>query len=105
MLVRLFGWEDQDMDSLLQNESARRVAATLGVVGSVALAYYYILAPMLTVPSPAKYGFYAAWFVLVGLSIAWWRRHPWRSFSVPIVGLIVALVVLWLGGEYLGWAP
>jgi hypothetical protein len=92
------------MDSLLRNETARRVAATLGVVGSIALGYQYILVPLLTVPSPAKYGFYAAWLVLVGLSIAWWRRHPWRSFGTPIVGFIAAAAVLWFGGEYLGWA-
>lgn len=93
------------MDAFLKNETVRRIAATLGVAGSVALAYYYVLAPMLTVPGLARYAFYGAWIVLVILSLRWWRRHPWRSLAVPIVGLVAALAALWFGGEYLGWAP
>ena len=93
------------MASLVTNETMRRIAATLGVLGSLALAYFYILFPMLTVPGLARYGFYVAWIVLVGLSLKWWRSHPWRALAVPVVALIVVLPVLWFGGEYLGWAP
>jgi urea transporter len=93
------------MDQSLGNERASRIAATLGVAGSVALAYFYVLVPLLTVPGLARYGFYGAWIVLVALSLKWWRRHPWRSLAVPVVGLIAVLVALWVGGEYLGWAP
>jgi len=39
------------------------------------------------VPSAANYGFFVVWFVLVSLTIAWWRQHPWRSFLVPIVSV------------------
>ena len=93
------------MASLVANETVRRIGATLGVLGSLALAYFYILFPMLTVPGLARYGFYAAWVVLVVLSLKWWRAHPWRSLAVPVVALVVVLPVLWFGGEYLGWAP
>ena len=93
------------MDAFVANQTVRRVAASLGVLGSLALAYYYLLFPALTVPSPAMYGFFAAWFVLVGLSLKWWSKLPWRSFAVPIVGLIAVLVVLWFGTTYLSWAP
>ena len=91
------------MDGFLASDLVRRVAATLGVAGSVALAYVYVLLPALTVPAPATYAFYLAWVVLVVLSVAWWRSHPWRSLAVPIVALPVALAILWFGGEYLGW--
>ncbi len=93
------------MGSFVANETVRRIAATFGVLASVALAYFYILYPLLTVPGLARYGFYVAWIVLVVLSIKWWRHHPWRAFAVPVVGLVAVLVALWLGGEYLGWAP
>jgi hypothetical protein len=93
------------MDALVGNEMVRRVAATLGVVGSIALAFFYILVPALTVPEPTMYGFYLAWVVLVVLSLRWWRPQPWRSFAVPIVGLVAVLAVLWFGNSYLGWAP
>ena len=93
------------MDAFLANDMVRRIGATLGVLGSVALAFFYILVPMLAVPGLARYGFYGAWFVLVFLSLRWWRNHPWRSLAVPVVGLVAALAVLWFGGEYLGWAP
>ena len=93
------------MQAFTANEPVRRVAASLGVLGSLALAFHYILLPALTVPAPAMYGFFAAWFVLVGLSVKWWRKQPWRSFAVPVVGLIAVLAVLWFGTGYLGWAP
>ena len=93
------------MSDLEGAEGARRVAATLGVVGSVALAHYYVLLPALTVPTPATYLFVGAWFVLVILALAWWRRHPWRSFAVPIIGFVAVIVALWFGTTYLGWRP
>jgi hypothetical protein len=93
------------MEALARHEGARRVAATLGVVGSVALAYYYVLLPALTVPTPATYLFVAAWFVLVILAVAWWRRYPWRSFAVPIIGFVAVNAALWFGTTYLRWAP
>lgn len=92
------------MDRFLANAIVRRVVATFGVLGSVALAFFYVLVPALTVPSPAMYGFYVAWAVLVVLSLRWWSGHPWRAFAVPVIGLPVVLAVLWLGGEYLGWS-
>ena len=93
------------MEVLARHEGTRRVAATLGVVASIALAYYYVLVPALTVPSPANYLFFAAWFVLVILAVAWWRRYPWRSFAVPIIGFVAVIAALWFGTTYLGWAP
>lgn len=91
------------MESRLRDERIRTVGATVGVVGALALAYQYLLIPALTVPYPAAYAFHIAWGVLVVLSIWWWRRHPWRSFLVPIVGLLVVMPILWFGGAYLGW--
>lgn len=93
------------METLLGNPILQRVAASLGVAGSVALAFFYVLVPALSVPVPATYGFYAAWVALVVLSLRWWGGHPWRAFAVPVVGLVAVLVALWFGGEYLGWAP
>jgi hypothetical protein len=97
--------EEQAMEALAGHELARRVGATLGVVGSLALAFFYVLVPALTVPWPANYGFYVAWVGLVVLAIVWWRPYPWRSLAVPIVGLVAVLAALWLGNTYLGWGP
>ena len=47
------------MPAFTANEPVRRVAASLGVLGSLALAFHYILLPALTVPAPAMYGFFA----------------------------------------------
>ncbi len=88
-----------------EDRTVRRIAATIGVAGSVALAYLYVLVPLLIVPGLARYAFYLAWVVLVVLSLRWWRSHPWRSFAVPIIGLVVVVPALWLGNAYLGWVP
>jgi hypothetical protein len=93
------------MDAFLANEPVRRAAASIGVLGSVALAFFYVLVPALTVPFPAAYGFFVAWAVPLVLSLRWWGSHPWGAFAVPVIGLPIALAVLWFGGEYLGWAP
>ena len=91
----------------LPNPSTKRtwahVAGVLGIVGQIAAAVSFVLVPTLTVPPPATYLFFAAWFGLVGLAIVWWRRHPWRSFLVPIVSVPAVTVILALGGRYLGW--
>ena len=93
------------MDAFLRGNTVRRVAASLGVVGSLVLAFSYWLVAALTVPAPAMYGLFAAAIVLVALSLVWWGKHPWRSFAVPVVGLVALIAVVWFGGAYLGWGP
>jgi len=80
------------------------VAGAIGIVGQLASAFFYLLFPFLIVPRPTSYAFYVTWTVLVGLAIVWWRRHPIRSFVVPIVSVPAVLVVLWVGTMVLGWA-
>jgi hypothetical protein len=90
---------------VVRNDRLARIAGGAGIVGQLAAAYYFVLFPTLVVPSPINYLFVAAWFVLVGLAIASWRQHPWRSFLIPIVSVPVVIVLLELGVRYLGWAP
>lgn len=93
------------MGTMISSLTVARLAGTAGIAGQLAAAYFFLLVPGLAVPSPANYVFFAAWFVLVGLTIAWWRRHPWRSFLVPIVSVPVAILVFEIGTRALGWAP
>ena len=71
-----------------------RVAGAIGIVAQVASAYWYVLYPALVVPSPTNYVFFLAWFVLVGLAVAWWRRHPGRSFLLPVISVPLVVLVL-----------
>ena len=71
-----------ETERLLANRKLAHVAGAVGIAGQLAAAFSFILVPALTVPPPATYLFFVAWFVLLGLAIAWWRRHPWRSFLV-----------------------
>lgn len=93
------------MDGTGRDRTLARVAGAAGIVAQLAASYYFLLVPALSVPTPANYVIMASWFVLVGLAIAWWRHHPWRSFLVPIVSVPVVLVVLEVGTRVLGWAP
>ena len=93
------------MSAMTESRLGDRIVATVGVVGTIALAYVYILIPMLTVPSPYMYVFVVVWVLMVVASLAWWRRHPWRSFAIPFVGLPLGLLALQLGTSVLGWAP
>jgi hypothetical protein len=95
----------QGMVSMIRDRPLEYLAGAAGVLGQLASVYLFILYPLLVVPSPASYVFFVAWFVLVGLAIAWWRHHPMRSFLVPVVSVPVALLVLWIGTTFLGWAP
>ena len=93
------------MDTVISNQTLARVAGAAGIAGQVAAAYVLILIPALTVPSPANYAFFVAWFVLVGLAIAWWRSRPWRSFLVLVISVPVAGLLLMIGTQQLGLAP
>lgn len=93
------------MGSMIASLTMARLAGTAGIAAQLAAAYVFLLIPGLAVPTPANYVFFAAWFVLVGLTIAWWRHHPWRSFLVPIVSVPVALLVIEMGTRALDWAP
>ena len=93
------------METVISNRRLARVAGAAGIAGQVAAAYWFLLFPLLTVPSPEHYLFFVAWFVLVVLAIVWWRHHPWRSFLVPIVSVPAVILVLELGTRFLGWAP
>jgi hypothetical protein len=93
------------MQTVIGNRTLAHVAGAAGIVGQFAGAYFFLLCPALSVPSPENYLFFVAWFVLVGLAIAWWRNHPWRSMVVPIVSVPVVILVLEIGMRFLGWAP
>jgi hypothetical protein len=91
------------MESLMSNVTIARVAGAAGIAAQLAAAYVFVLIPALTVPSPVNYAFVIAWFVLLGVTIVWWRSHPWRSFLVPIISVPSALLLLALGSRFLGW--
>ncbi len=93
------------MDTLIGNRTLANVAGAAGVLGQLAAAYWFVLFPALVVPTPINYLFVVAWLVLVGLAIASWRHHPWRSFLIPVVSVPVVIVALEVGVRLMGWAP
>ena len=93
------------MASMIRDRPLAHLAGAVGILGQLASAYWYLLYPLLVVPSPASYVFFVAWLIAVALTVRWWPRHPMRSFFVPIVSVPVAVVALWIGTESLGWAP
>jgi hypothetical protein len=93
------------MGSSIRRRPVAHVAGALGIVGQLASAYWFLLYPALVVPSPVNYVFFAAWFVLVGITFVWWLNHPLRSFLVPVVSIPVVVLALAFGTAFLGWAP
>jgi hypothetical protein len=90
--------------SMTSDQRLAHLAGAIGIVGQLASAYFYLLFPLLIVPTPTSYAFFVTWLVLVGLTIIWWRHHPIRSFFVPIVSVPAVLVVFWIGTTFLGWS-
>ena len=88
---------------MIGNRTIARVAGAAGIAGQIAAAIPYIVLPGLMLLPPETYIFFLAWAVLLGLAIAWWRHHPWRSFLVPIVSVPAVLLVIRLGERFLGW--
>ncbi len=88
---------------VIGNRTIARVAGAAGIAGQIAAAIPYIVLPGLMLLPPETYIFFLAWAVLLGLAIAWWRHHPWRSFLVPIVSVPAVLLVIRLGERFLGW--
>ena len=92
-------------NAIANNRTISHAAGAAGIAVQVASAYFFLLFPALTVPTPVNYVFFVAWFLFVGLALAWWRRHPWRSLLVPVVTVPIVIVVLDIGTRFLGWAP
>ena len=93
------------MATLSRQPAVARLAGTFGVVAQIASAYVFLLYPALVVPSPERYWFFFTWFSLVVMTVAWWRDHPRRSFTVPLVSVPTCALVLWFGTRFLGWGP
>jgi hypothetical protein len=77
----------------------------VGIGGQVAAAFFFILLPAFTAPSPANYRFFVAWALLLGLAIAWWRHHALRSLLVPMVSVPLCLLPLEMGKRNWNWVP
>lgn len=92
------------MAGITRNRTLGQAAGAAGIVAQLAAAYFFVLYPALIVPPPITYVFVAAWLVLVVLAIAWWRRHPWRSFLVPVISVPIVWLVLQFGIRSLGWS-
>ena len=92
------------METAIANSKVSHAAGAAGIAVQVASAYFFLLYPALIVPSPLNYLFFIAWFFLVGLAMAWWRHHPWRSLLVPVVSVPLVVLVLEIGISFLGWA-
>ena len=93
------------MATVIGNRTLAHIAGAVGITGQVAAAFIFVLLPALTVPSPENYLFFLAWVVLLGLAIAWWRQHPWRSFLIPIVSVPPVLLLLEIGKRFWNWVP
>jgi len=93
------------MATVIGNRTLAHIAGAVGIAGQVAAAFIFVLLPALTVPSPENYLFFLAWVVLLGLAIAWWRQHPWRSFMIPIVSVPPVLLLLEIGKRFWNWVP
>jgi hypothetical protein len=89
--------------SIIENRSVARAAGIVGVLGHVIAVVVYIVLPGLEVTYPTLFVFEAAWVIVLVLSIAWLRDHPWQSAVVPLVGVVLAWLVRVLGEQYLGW--
>ena len=88
---------------IIENRTVALAAGIIGVLGHLVAVVVYIILPGLEVTYPTLFIFQAAWVIVLVLSIAWLRDHPWRSAIVPLVGVVLAWVVRVLGEQYLGW--
>lgn len=67
--------------------------------------FFYLLLPILVVPLAWYWAFAVAWFGFLMLTIVTAIRSPYRALIVPPVALVVVVVWLTIGQNYLGWAP
>ena len=93
------------MQSIIESRSWAQIVAALAILGHLAAAMTYVLVPMLIGPPAVTYALGAAWIVLLGLAIYWFRGHPWRTVVVLAIGYAVVQVFVIVGDRYLGWNP
>ncbi len=90
--------------SMIRDRRLAHLAGALGIVGQLASAYWYLLYPLLVVPTASCYLFYTA-CSLRPANVSWSRDHPIRSFFVPVVSVSTIVFTLSIGTTFLSWAP
>lgn len=81
---------------------AQRVAASVGVVGMLAVAPFYI-ASGLVAPLWAILLLWLFWLALAVLAVRWFRTRPWVVLVLPLVAAGVWWLTLTLGERLLDW--
>jgi len=62
-----------------------------------------ILVSGLVAPFWAVAGLFAVWLALLLYGLMTWRRRRWMTIATPLVGFGCWLLVIFVGGEFLGW--
>jgi hypothetical protein len=89
----------------LDHPWAKRVGATVGLVGSIGVAGWYSLVAGLSAPFPWVWLFVGAGGVGIVFAIRWWGPHPWRAFMTPIVTFVLLTIASTIGESLWGWGP
>jgi hypothetical protein len=91
------------VDNRAGSDRWARLLAVVATVGHFFALVLYVLFPMLVAPPLAVKAFAAAWVVVLGLTLLWYRHHPWRTAVLPIAGAVVVGIIRILGEQHLGW--
>ena len=77
------------------------IARVLGFALMFPVAFLYISSG-LVVPGPYLFFLWALWGALLVIAIV--KRHDWRIvLATPVVAFILWFVIVFAGGELLGW--
>lgn len=81
---------------------AERVAATLGVLGLLAVLPFFV-ASGLAAPFWAVVVLLAVWLLLLVVAIRSFSRSPWLVLVLPVVAAAIWWLTMTLGESVLGW--
>ena len=79
-----------------------RVAATLGVLGLLAVLPFYVSSGLVA-PLWGIAFLLLVWGVLAVLSLRWFTRRPWVVLLLPFVAAGVWFATLTIGEQVFGW--
>ena len=80
------------------------VAGLVAISGTVLTGFFYLLLPILVVPLSWYWLFAVAWFGFLVFTIMIAIRSPFRALLIPPAALVVVVVWLTIGQNYLGWS-
>lgn len=82
---------------------AQRIGRALGLALMLVVGWFYLVSGLVA-PLWAVIGLLVVWGVVLVLSLREWNTRPLWILAAPFGLMLFWVIVIWAGGQFLGWS-